>query len=47
MSLVGQDAVDFSRAFGESGLARQAIRLSCAIEENGLLAIGKRPAKSG
>jgi ABC-type branched-subunit amino acid transport system substrate-binding protein len=40
MSLVGQDAVDFSRAFGESGLARQAIRLSCAIEENGLLAIG-------
>ncbi|RPH62831.1 MAG: nitrile hydratase [Burkholderiales bacterium] len=40
MSLVGQDAVDFSRAFGASGLAGQAIRLSCAIEENGLLAIG-------
>lgn len=40
MSLVGQDAVDFSRAFGESGLAGRVVRLSCAIEENGLLAIG-------
>lgn len=40
MSLVGQDAVDFSRAFGDSGLASRVLRLSCAIEENGLLAIG-------
>lgn len=40
MSLVGQDAVEFSRAFGESGLASKVIRLSCAVEENGLLAIG-------
>jgi urea transport system substrate-binding protein len=40
MSLVGQDAVDFSRAFGDSGLAGRVLRLSCAIEENGLLAIG-------
>jgi len=40
MSLVGQDAVDFSRAFGESGLGARVLRLSCAIEENGLLAMG-------
>lgn len=40
MSLVGQDAVEFSRAFGDSGLAGRVLRLSCAIEENGLLAIG-------
>ena len=40
MSLVGQDAVEFSRAFGESGMAGKVVRLSCAIEENGLLAIG-------
>jgi len=40
MSLVGQDAVDFSRAFGDSGLTGRVLRLSCAIEENGLLAIG-------
>ena len=40
MSLVGQDAVDFSRAFGDAGLAGRVLRLSCAIEENGLLAIG-------
>lgn len=42
MSLVGQDAVEFSRAFGESGLAGRVVRLSCAIEENGLLAIGPK-----
>ena len=40
LSLVGQDAVHFNRAFGSSGLARDTFRLSCAIEENGLLAIG-------
>lgn len=40
LSLVGQDAVQFNRAFGELGLARNMFRLSCAIEENGLLAIG-------
>ena len=40
LSLVGQDAIHFNRAFGDSGLARDVFRLSCAIEENGLLAIG-------
>jgi len=40
LSLVGQDAVQFNRAFGDVGLARNMFRLSCAIEENGLLAIG-------
>ncbi len=40
LSLVGQDAVSFNRAFGACGLARDVFRLSCAIEENGLLAIG-------
>lgn len=40
ISMVGQDAVDFNRAFGQAGLARQVLRLSCAIEENQLLAIG-------
>lgn len=40
LSLVGQDAVHFNRAFGRSGLSRDMLRLSCAIEENGLLAIG-------
>jgi len=40
LSLVGQDAVQFNRAFGRCGLSRGIFRLSCAIEENGLLAIG-------
>ena len=40
ISLVGQDAVDFNRAFGSAGLHRRVLRLSCAIEENQLLAIG-------
>ena len=40
LSLIGQDAVQFNRAFGDCGLARDMFRLSCAIEENGLLAIG-------
>jgi ABC-type branched-subunit amino acid transport system substrate-binding protein len=41
LSLVGQDAVEFNRQFGASArLMRRMVRLSCAIEENGLLAIG-------
>ncbi len=40
LSLVGQDAVSFNRAFGAAGLDRRMIRLCCAVEENGLLAIG-------
>lgn len=40
LSLVGQDAVDFNRAFGRADLHRRMIRLSCALEENGLLACG-------
>ncbi|WP_257625048.1 substrate-binding domain-containing protein [Variovorax boronicumulans] len=40
LSLVGQDAVDFNRAFGQSGLDTKTLRLSCAVEENMLLAIG-------
>ena len=40
LSLVGQDAVEFNRAFGSLGLDRRIVRLSCAIEENGLLASG-------
>ncbi|MCC5968981.1 MAG: substrate-binding domain-containing protein [Pararhodobacter sp.] len=40
LSMVGQDAVDFNRAFGQAGLDRQMFRLCCAVEENGLLAIG-------
>ncbi len=40
LSLIGQDAVHFNRDFGRSGLSRDVFRLSCAIEENGLLAIG-------
>lgn len=41
LSLVGQDAVDFNRAFGALGLDRRILRLCCAVEENGLLAIGE------
>lgn len=40
ISMVGQDAVDFNREFGHAGLQRRMLRLSCAIEENQLLAIG-------
>ena len=40
MSLIGQDAVDFNRAFARQGLQGRVLRLSCAIEENGLLGIG-------
>jgi len=40
VSLVGQDAIDFNREFAARGLQRRVRRLSCAIEENALLAIG-------
>jgi len=40
LSLVGQDAIDFGRAFRDSGLSQRLPRLGCAIEENGLLAMG-------
>ena len=40
ISLVGQDAVTFNRAFGETSLHLRMLRFSCAIEENGLLASG-------
>lgn len=41
VSLVGQDAVDFNRVFGRRGLHKSIIRLSCALEENGLMACGE------
>ncbi|WP_163025978.1 substrate-binding domain-containing protein [Chachezhania antarctica] len=40
VSLVGQDAISFNRVFGKMGLHRSIIRLSCAMEENGLMACG-------
>ncbi len=41
LSLVGEDAVQFNREFGAAtGKLRDVVRLSTAIEENGLLAIG-------
>ncbi len=40
LSLVGQDAVTFNRAFGAAGMHDRMIRFSCAIEENSLLASG-------
>ena len=45
ISLVGQDAVAFNRAFGAAGLHARMVRLSCAIDENALLASGARNAK--
>lgn len=40
LSLIGQDAVAFNRAFAAQGLSGSIRRLSCAIEENELLAMG-------
>lgn len=40
LSLVGQDAIAFNRAFGDRGLHRRMIRLSMCIDENTLLGIG-------
>jgi len=45
VSLVGQDAVEFNRAFGNYGLSKSMLRLSCAIGENELLAIGAENAE--
>ena len=45
ISLIGQDAVDFNRVFGHMGLDRRILRLTCVIEENGLLAIGAENLK--
>lgn len=42
VSLVGQDAVEFNRIFGSMELHKKMIRLSCAMEENGLLASGAK-----
>jgi urea transport system substrate-binding protein len=40
LSLIGQDAIDFNRAFGRAGLSRSVLRLSCALGENELLGVG-------
>ena len=40
LSLIGQDAVLFNRSFGERALDHSMVRLSCAMEENELLASG-------
>lgn len=40
ISFVGQDAITFNRAFGDTQLHEKMLRFSCAIEENGLLASG-------
>lgn len=40
VSLIGQDAIDFNRAFGGQRLSDSVLRLSCAIDENELLGIG-------
>ncbi len=45
ISLIGQDAVDFNRIFGHMGLDRRILRLTCVIEENGLLASGAENLK--
>lgn len=45
ISFVGQDSIDFNRAFGAFGLDQKIVRLSCAIEENCLLAIGDENSK--
>ncbi|MFI2611746.1 ABC transporter substrate-binding protein [Kitasatospora sp. NPDC018619] len=40
LSLIGRDLVHFNRALRRSGLDRTLVRLSGALEENGLLALG-------
>jgi ABC-type branched-subunit amino acid transport system substrate-binding protein len=42
VSLVGQDAIAFNRAFGEHDMHRRMLRLSTAMDENTLLGIGVR-----
>lgn len=44
LSLIGQDAVDFNRAFGRAGLSTSILRLSCALGENELLGVGAENA---
>jgi len=45
VSLIGQDAVEFNRAFGARNLDRQSFRLSTAMDENVLLATGAQNTK--
>lgn len=45
ISLIGEDAVAFNRAFGRQDLHKRIIRLSCALEENGLMACGADASK--
>ncbi|AWC26106.1 Aliphatic amidase expression-regulating protein (plasmid) [Aminobacter sp. MSH1] len=40
VSLIGQDQVEFNRAFGASDLSGSVLRLSCTVAENELLGIG-------
>ena len=40
VSLVGRDLVTFNREFARAGLDRSVVRLSGALEENGLYALG-------
>ena len=40
LSLVGRDLVSFNREFTRAGLDRRVVRLSGALEENGLYALG-------
>ncbi|MFJ6379521.1 ABC transporter substrate-binding protein [Kitasatospora sp. NPDC092039] len=40
LSLIGRDLVHFNRGLRRSGLDRRMVRLSGALEENGLLALG-------
>ncbi len=40
LSLVGQDAIAFNRAFGARGMHRRLLRLSMSIDEDTLLGIG-------
>lgn len=40
VSLIGQDAVEFNRLFGAMEMHKKMVRLSCVVEENGLLASG-------
>jgi urea transport system substrate-binding protein len=40
LSMVGRDLVTFNREFARAGLGRRVVRLSGALEENGLYALG-------
>ncbi|MBO9642926.1 substrate-binding domain-containing protein [Pseudacidovorax intermedius] len=40
VSLVGQDSIEFNRAFGRAGLHRHMLRLTCGAGENELLGFG-------